>query len=147
MLAARADLPLPGAPAKSVSLARAIRPGQIQWIAADLVSLPRVISGMGAVLTAAGWAMAGMVILSGRGIGCDNFHNHANNILLMRKQEQNENIIAKKRSWLKARLSYRPSEDPVRFASADCRIVKVRDPQMDISVLKGEANVEPFHWT
>jgi hypothetical protein len=57
-----------GAPAKSVSLARAIRPGQIQWIAADLVSLPRAISGMGEELTAAACTMAGMVILSG-GVG------------------------------------------------------------------------------
>jgi hypothetical protein len=51
-------------------LARAIRPGQIQLIGADLVSLPRVVSGIGAELTATGCAMAGMVILLGlAGIG------------------------------------------------------------------------------
>jgi hypothetical protein len=53
MLMANADLPLPGAPASSVSLARATRPGHSQLIGQDLSSLARIISAAGAVAVGA----------------------------------------------------------------------------------------------
>src|SRR6516165_9627764 len=85
MVAARADLPAPGAPARSVSLPRAMRFGHSHWIGLNLSSLARVTIATGAGFATGAGALSEivMVILVDRGIRLMQIHNQEHSLLFM----------------------------------------------------------------